>query len=87
MLLENSLSGPSSTGSEVSNHIHIESSGHHIELDEVKMLVWKRSQGGNLHQSQQAYTQQGWEPGLQNPQDRGTTGPRKKIDPAENVQN
>ena len=25
--------------------------------------------------------------GLQNPQDRGTAGPRKKIDPAENVQN
>ena len=29
---------PSSTSSEVSNHIHIESPGHHIDLDEVKIL-------------------------------------------------
>ena len=29
---------PSSTSSEVSNHIHIESPGHHVDLDEVKIL-------------------------------------------------
>ena len=29
---------PSSTSSKVSNHIHIESPGHHIDLDEVKVL-------------------------------------------------
>ncbi|KAJ8036598.1 hypothetical protein HOLleu_20618 [Holothuria leucospilota] len=29
---------PSSTSSEVSQHIHIESPGHHINLDEVKIL-------------------------------------------------
>ena len=29
---------PSSTSSEVSKHIHIESPGHHIDLDEVKIL-------------------------------------------------
>ena len=29
---------PSSTSSEVLNHIHIESPGHHIDLDEVKIL-------------------------------------------------
>ena len=29
---------PSSTSSKVSNHIHIESPGHHIDLDEVKIL-------------------------------------------------
>ena len=29
---------PSSTSSEVSNYIHFESPGHHIDLDEVKIL-------------------------------------------------
>ena len=29
---------PSSTSSEVSQHIHIESPGHHVDLDQVKIL-------------------------------------------------
>ena len=32
------MKDPASTSSEVSNHIHIESPGHHIDPDEVKIL-------------------------------------------------
>ena len=56
---------PSSTSSEVSQHIHIESPGHYVDLDQVKVLdrelrfFWERCWRGHLHLSQQAITQHG----------------------------
>ena len=56
---------PSSTSSEVSSHIHIESPGHHIDLNEVKILDreprWfeRGVKEAIFHNGEQSYSQQG----------------------------
>ena len=56
---------PSSSSSEVSYHIHFESPGLHIDLDEVKILDrlnlagLKEESRGNLHKGEQSYSQRG----------------------------
>ena len=52
---------PSFTSSDVSNYIHIEFLGHHIDLHTVKIfdrLVWKMDVGGNLYKGEQSYVKQ-----------------------------
>ncbi|KAJ8047431.1 hypothetical protein HOLleu_06426 [Holothuria leucospilota] len=48
---------PNLISSEVSQYIHIESPGHHINLDEVKIIERERCQEGNLYSGQSAITQ------------------------------
>ena len=45
---------PSSTSSEVSNHIHIESPGHHIDLDKSKS--WTENLAGLKEESWRQFT-------------------------------